>query len=192
MIAKIEKPEAIEQLDAIVAAADALMVARGDLGVEIGAADVPMLQKRLIRIGREAGKPVITATQMLESMIEPRADARRGLRRRERRARRHLGDHAQRRDRRRQLPGRGGRDAGAHRAAVEPSSTTATRPSRPRAGPALHLRRRRPAGLRHGRVIAAAAIVVPTVTGESAREVSKHRPRRTIVACTPSCACSSS
>ena len=70
MIAKIEKLEAIEQLEAIVAVTDALMVARGDLGVEIGAAEVPMLQKRLIRMGREAGKTVITATQMLESMID--------------------------------------------------------------------------------------------------------------------------
>ena len=70
VIAKIEKLEAIEQLEAIVAVTDALMVARGDLGVEIGAAEVPMLQKRLIRMGREAGKTVITATQMLESMID--------------------------------------------------------------------------------------------------------------------------
>ncbi len=70
VIAKIEKLEAIEQLEAIVAVTDALMVARGDLGVEIGAAEVPMLQKRLIRLAREAGKTVITATQMLESMID--------------------------------------------------------------------------------------------------------------------------
>ena len=70
VIAKIEKLEAIEQLEAIVAVTDALMVARGDLGVEIGAAEVPMLQKRMIRMGREAGKTVITATQMLESMID--------------------------------------------------------------------------------------------------------------------------
>ena len=69
MIAKIEKSEAVEALDDILAEADALMVARGDLGVEIGDALVPMLQKRLILRCLEAGKPVITATQMLESMV---------------------------------------------------------------------------------------------------------------------------
>jgi len=69
VVAKIEKAEAIENLDDIVAASDALMVARGDLGVEIGAADVPLVQKLIIRAGRDAGRAVITATQMLESMI---------------------------------------------------------------------------------------------------------------------------
>jgi pyruvate kinase len=69
IVAKIEKAEAIENLDDIVAASDALMVARGDLGVEIGAADVPLVQKLIIRAGRDAGRAVITATQMLESMI---------------------------------------------------------------------------------------------------------------------------
>ena len=70
MIAKIEKAEAIDALDEVLAEADALMVARGDLGVEIGAATVPLLQKRIILRCLEAGKPVITATQMLESMVE--------------------------------------------------------------------------------------------------------------------------
>jgi pyruvate kinase len=69
IVAKIEKAEAIENLDEIVAVSDALMVARGDLGVEIGAADVPLVQKLIIRTGRDAGRAVITATQMLESMI---------------------------------------------------------------------------------------------------------------------------
>jgi pyruvate kinase len=69
IVAKIEKAEAVENLDDIVAASDAVMVARGDLGVEIGAADVPLVQKLIIRTGRDAGRAVITATQMLESMI---------------------------------------------------------------------------------------------------------------------------
>jgi pyruvate kinase len=69
VIAKIEKAEAVADLEAIVAVSDAVMVARGDLGVEIGVADVPLVQKRIIRSAREAGRTVITATQMLESMI---------------------------------------------------------------------------------------------------------------------------
>lgn len=69
VIAKIEKPEAIENLDAILEVCDGAMVARGDLGVELGAEKVPLLQKRLIRELNERGKLVITATQMLDSMV---------------------------------------------------------------------------------------------------------------------------
>jgi pyruvate kinase len=69
VIAKIEKSEGVDALEAILDEADAVMVARGDLGVEIGAALVPLLQKRIIIRALERGKPVITATQMLESMV---------------------------------------------------------------------------------------------------------------------------
>src|SRR5712691_5137098 len=69
VIAKIEKSEAVDALDDVLAEADAVMVARGDLGVEIGPELVPLVQKRIISKALERGKPVITATQMLESMI---------------------------------------------------------------------------------------------------------------------------
>ena len=70
LVAKLEKPAAIERLDEVIEAADAVMVARGDLGVEMPAEGVPPLQKRIVRACRKRGKPVIVATQMLESMIE--------------------------------------------------------------------------------------------------------------------------
>src|ERR671910_2134563 len=69
VIAKIEKAEAVDALVAILDEADAVMVARGDLGVEIGPEVVPLLQKRIIKAALDRGKPVITATQMLESMV---------------------------------------------------------------------------------------------------------------------------
>ncbi len=70
IIAKIERAEAVQNIEAIIDAADAIMIARGDLGVEIGDAAVPPIQKRLIKMARERNKISITATQMMESMIE--------------------------------------------------------------------------------------------------------------------------
>jgi pyruvate kinase len=69
LIAKIEKPQAVAALPEVVEAFDGVMVARGDLGVELPLEEVPMLQKRAVRLARDAAKPVIVATQMLESMI---------------------------------------------------------------------------------------------------------------------------
>ncbi len=69
VIAKLEKPEAVDALESIILAFDAVMVARGDLGVEIPLEQVPLVQKRVIQIARENAKPVIVATQMLDSMI---------------------------------------------------------------------------------------------------------------------------
>ena len=69
IMSKLEKPSSIDHLDDIVAMSDAIMVARGDLGVEMPTEDVPILQRRIIRACRKHGKPVVVATQMLESMI---------------------------------------------------------------------------------------------------------------------------
>jgi pyruvate kinase len=70
VLAKLEKPSAIQHLERIINLADAIMVARGDLGVEMPTEDVPVLQRRIVRACRRAGKPVIVATQMLESMVQ--------------------------------------------------------------------------------------------------------------------------
>jgi len=69
VISKLERPEALDDLEAIVEASDAIMVARGDLGVEIGPERVPAIQKEIIELANRLGRPVITATEMLESMI---------------------------------------------------------------------------------------------------------------------------
>lgn len=76
VMAKLEKPSAIEELDEIVRLSDAVMVARGDLGVEVPPETVPILQKRIVQACRQAGRPVVVATQMLESMIHAPAPTR--------------------------------------------------------------------------------------------------------------------
>ena len=76
LVAKIEKPAALDRLEEIIELADGIMVARGDLGVELNPEEVPPLQKKIVELTRRSGKPVIVATQMLESMIESPAPTR--------------------------------------------------------------------------------------------------------------------
>ena len=76
LMVKLEKPQALDNLDAIQALTDAVMVARGDLGVELPPEEVPLAQKRIVRLARQMGKPVVVATQMLESMISAPAPTR--------------------------------------------------------------------------------------------------------------------
>jgi len=183
IVAKIEKAEAVENLDEIAAASDAVMVARGDLGVEIGVADVPLVQKQIIRIGRDAGRAVITATQMLESMIhqpEPtRAEA---------------SDVANAvLDGTSALMLSGETAVGAY-----PLEAVATMNRLARAvEPSLVYHD--PGRRRHGDIISvlshavcdvaedldATVIACPTQSGSTARSVSKFRPRRPIVAASP-------
>lgn len=76
IVAKLEKPAAIDNLRDIIDATDAVMIARGDLGVEFPPEEVPLIQRRIVRVARNAAKPVIVATQMLESMVENAAPTR--------------------------------------------------------------------------------------------------------------------
>ena len=186
VIAKVEKAEALEELDAIVSASDAVMVARGDLGVEIGPAAVPLVQKRIILCALEHGKPAITATQMLESMItrpEPtRAEA---------------SDVANAiLDGTSALMLSGETAVGQYPVAsaafmdriaraVEPSldyrhelAQAADTPF-PTVGDAMSN-----AACDIAEVLGAAAILVPTYSGRTASAVARHRPRRPIIAVT--------
>ena len=141
VMAKIEKPQAVERLDEIIDLADALMVARGDLGVEMPLEKVPGVQKQMTRLGRATGKPVVVATQMLELMISmPGADARRSLRRRHRHLRRRRRGDAVGGIGGRQISGGGGRDHEPHRRGGRKRTRSTAASSRPSAPS-----RRRPA-----------------------------------------------
>ena len=113
VIAKIEKPQAVDQLHEIIDAFDAIMVARGDLGVELPLEEVPIVQKRAVELARRWAKPVIVATQILESMIDkPRPTRAEASDVRQRSARRRRRGYALRRDQRGQIPHRDGQDHG--------------------------------------------------------------------------------
>jgi pyruvate kinase len=184
VIAKIELKEAVSALEEILDEADAVMIARGDLGVEVGAAEVPLLQKRIILAALERGKPAITATQMLETMVhrpEPtRAEA---------------SDVANA-----ILDGTSAVMLSAETAVGEyPVAAVETMARISRAvEPSLGYRHQLPAAAEEPTVgramsnaacdlaeaLAAKAILVPTFTGRTASAVARLRPRRPIVALT--------
>jgi pyruvate kinase len=182
IISKIEKPQAVQRLDDIMAASDGVMVARGDLGVELGPAEVPLVQKRIIRRANELGIPVITATQMLETMTqnpEPtRAEA---------------SDVANA-----VLDGTSAMMLSGETAVGKwpinairmlDRIARAVEPSMP--APQTYLEAGRTtsvpqaladAACEIGELLSAAAIVVLTETGRTARQVSRNRPRRPVIA----------
>jgi len=184
VIAKIELKEAVLQLEAILDVADSVMIARGDLGVEIGAAEVPLLQKKIILEALDRGKPAITATQMLETMVhrpEPtRAEA---------------SDVANA-----ILDGTSAVMLSAETAVGEyPVESVATMARIARAvEPSLGYRHQLPSALEEPTVgramsnaacdlaeaLGAKAILVPTFTGRTASAVARLRPRRPVVALT--------
>ena len=138
LVAKIEKDTALKNLCGILDASDAIMVARGDLGVELPFEEVPLMQKQIIREAGLHGKPVITATQMLESMVHaPAADPGRGVRRGQRHPRRHRRGHALGRDGGGRVPARGGAGDGPDRAGDGEPAPEPRRHHRRRAGPPL-------------------------------------------------------
>jgi pyruvate kinase len=184
VIAKIEKAEAIDDLNGILRVADAVMVARGDLGVEIGPAEVPLIQKRILAAALERGKPAITATQMLESMInqpEPtRAEASDvanaildGTS-----AVMLSGETAVGR-----FPLESVRTMAGIARAVEPSLAyrheLASDEDYPTVGEAMSN-----AACDIAEALGATAVLVPTYSGRTASAVARHRPRRPVIAVT--------
>jgi pyruvate kinase len=184
VIAKIEKPEAVDRLGPITRVFEGLMVARGDLGVEIPLEQVPLLQKRAVRPAREHGKPVIVATQMLDSMIHHSnptraeasdvANAGAGRRRRA---------HALGRDERRRVRDRLGRDHGEdhRRRGVAGLWSLPSVRRRPETRPeAIALN-----AVRIAEDLHAIALVAFTETGATVRHVAAHRNAIPILAFTP-------
>lgn len=185
VIAKIEKHEAIEQMDAILSLCDGAMVARGDLGVELPAEDVPILQKRLIATANRLGIPIITATQMLDSMVNnPRP------------TRAEVSDVAN--------AILDGTDAvmlsnetavGSYPVeAVETMATIACRIEQEQQTNIFNTKKRTKRSITHaisaavGQIasqLGASAIMTLTKTGATARNVSKFRPKTPILAITP-------
>jgi len=188
VIAKIEKPEAVQNIDAIIAAADGIMVARGDLGVETSPEEVPLMQKLIIKKCNQAGVPVITATQMLESMVRnPRPtraeasdvanailDGSDAIMLSEETA---IGKHplealrtmvriAQRTETEMERIGH---------------TSASPRPNAPNVAEAVGH-----ATCEIAQDLDAAAIITPTVSGYTARMIAKYRPQTVIIAVTPS------
>jgi pyruvate kinase len=187
VISKIEKPEAIRNIDSLIAASDGIMVARGDLGIETSPEEVPVMQKMIISRSNAAGKPVITATQMLESMIHsPRP------------TRAEASDVAN--------AVLDGTDAVmlSGETAIGDYPVEATRTmariveyAEEATPEARHRRRQAPAqecgiaeAVSHAATqtaadVAAAAIITPTTSGYTARMVARYRPEAPIIAVTP-------
>lgn len=184
VIAKIEKPQAVEKMDEIIAEVDGIMVARGDLGIEMPAERVPVIQKQLIEKCLEAGKPVIVATQMLDSMIRnPRA------------TRAEISDIANAViDHADAVMLSGESASGAHPVeAVKTMAATVIEtekssyddvPVKVRLGKSAEEAMTNIASIL-GRASNAKAIVVCSMTGHSARLVSRYRPELPIYAATP-------
>jgi pyruvate kinase len=188
VVVKIESQQGVDRLDAILSAADGLMVARGDLGVELPVETVPLLQKRMIRSARRRGRPVITATQMLESMVQhPRP------------TRAEATDVANA-----ILDGTDAvmlsEETASGRHPVEAVRVMARLCAETEAAPEFHDLLRRDVPHQGASVTAAvsdatcavaesldcAAVITATVTGFAARMTARHRPRPPVIAVTPS------
>ena len=188
LIAKIEKPQAVDAMEEIIRAADCVMVARGDLGIELPIEDVPLVQKRLLALAGQLARPVDhrhADARLDGQLLAP--DPRRGRRRRQRDPRRHRRRDALPGDGGRRLPGRGGGDDGldrrAHRArAARTGSGTRTACGATRRDPAYTVAYSACAAARE---LHLAALVVPTLSGRSARLISAHRPQVPIYALSP-------